>query len=50
MCLKHEALTRQITGTSSLPTVRVVSNQKVIPVQVPMRAKDDAQQDKSEQE
>ncbi|GAA4349979.1 sigma-E factor negative regulatory protein [Kangiella taiwanensis] len=50
MFLKHEALTRQITGTSSLPTVRVVSNQKVIPVQVPMRAKDDAQQDKSEQE
>lgn len=37
MFLKHEALTRQITGMSSLPTVRVVSNQKVIPVQVPMR-------------
>ncbi|AOE50403.1 sigma-E factor negative regulatory protein [Kangiella sediminilitoris] len=38
MFLKHEALTRQITGMSSLPTVTVVSNQKVIPVQVPMRA------------
>lgn len=38
MFLKHEALTRQITGMSSLPTVTVVSNQKVIPVQVPMKA------------
>lgn len=50
MFLKHEALTRQITGNSSLPTVRVVSNQKVIPVQVPMRAKDEAQGDKSDNE
>ncbi|PXF63243.1 sigma-E factor negative regulatory protein [Kangiella spongicola] len=41
MFLKHEALTRQITGMSSLPTVRVVSNQKVIPVQVPMRVEDE---------
>lgn len=40
MFLKHEALTRKITGMSSLPTVRVVSNQKVIPVQVPMRAEE----------
>jgi len=44
MFLKHEALTRKITGTSSLPTVRVVSNQKVIPVQVPMRVKEDSEQ------
>jgi len=44
MFLKHEALTRKITGASSLPTVRVVSNQKVIPVQVPMRVNDGAEQ------
>ena len=43
MFLKHEALTRKITGASSLPTVRVVSNQKVIPVQVPMRVNDNAE-------
>jgi sigma-E factor negative regulatory protein RseA len=44
MFLKHEALTRKITGMSSLPSVRVVSNQKVIPVQVPMRVQEDSQQ------
>ncbi|GAA4363543.1 RseA family anti-sigma factor [Kangiella marina] len=43
MFLKHEALSRKITGASSLPTVRVVSNQKVIPVQVPMRVQDESQ-------
>ena len=36
MFLKHEALARQTTGMSSLPSVRVVSNQKIIPVQVPV--------------
>lgn len=37
MFLKHETLTKKMTGMSSLPTVTVVSNQKVIPVQIPMR-------------
>ncbi|RDX36320.1 anti-sigma 24 factor [Kangiella sp. HD9-110m-PIT-SAG07] len=48
MFLKHEALTRKITGASGLPTVRVVSNQKVIPVQVPMRVKEDSEQSAKE--
>lgn len=41
MFLKHESLAR-LTGTGGLPTVQVVSNQKVIPVSIPMRAKEDA--------
>ena len=49
MFLKHEALTRQITGMSSLPSVRVVSNQKVIPVQVPMRAEEEAETSQQEE-
>lgn len=48
MFLKHEALTRKITGMSSLPTVRVVSNQKVIPVQVPMRMQEESQEQKAQ--
>lgn len=43
MFLKHESLAR-LTGTGGLPTVQVVSNQKVIPINIPMRANEEAKE------